>query len=47
MAYNLLSRLPDGLKPILSIYENYVCKLGKEIVSKLGSTIMKVLNKSK
>ncbi|CAO3611212.1 unnamed protein product [Cunninghamella echinulata] len=41
MAYSLLSRLPDGLKSILSIYEGYVCKLGKEIVSKLGSSIMK------
>ncbi|CAO3618169.1 unnamed protein product [Cunninghamella blakesleeana] len=41
MAYSLLSRLPEGLKPILIIYEDYVCKLGKEIVSKLGSTIMK------
>lgn len=41
LAYNLLSRIPDGLKPILEIYENYVAKLGKEIVSRLGSSVTK------
>jgi hypothetical protein len=41
LAYNLLSRIPEGLKPILDIYENYVAKLGKEIVSQLGSSVTK------
>lgn len=41
MAYNLLSRIPEGLKPILNIYENYVAKLGKEIVSRLGTSVTK------
>lgn len=41
MAYNLLSRIPEGLKPILEIYENYVAKLGKDVVSRLGSSVTK------
>ncbi|KAI8089896.1 Cullin [Halteromyces radiatus] len=41
LAYNLLNRLPDGLKPILDVYQDYICGLGKDIVSKLGSTVMK------
>jgi hypothetical protein len=41
LAYSLLSRIPEGLKPILDIYENYVTKLGKEIVSQLGSSVTK------
>ncbi|KAI8342303.1 Cullin [Chlamydoabsidia padenii] len=41
LAYNLLNRLPDGLKPVLTVYEEYVRDLGKGIVSKLGSSTMK------
>ncbi|KAI8642535.1 Cullin [Parasitella parasitica] len=41
LAYTLLSRIPEGLKPILDIYENYVAKLGKDIVSRLGSSVTK------
>lgn len=41
MAYNLLNRIPDGLKPILEIYQNYVSKLGKDIVTQLGSSVTK------
>ncbi|KAI7879830.1 Cullin [Mucor mucedo] len=41
LAYSLLSRIPDGLKPILDIYQNYVAKLGKEIVTQLGSSVTK------
>ncbi|KAI8975525.1 Cullin [Mycotypha africana] len=39
LVYQLLNRLPngDGLKPILVIYENYVAKLGREIVARIGS----------
>lgn len=42
LAYKLMSRIPDGLKPILDIYEDYVAKLGTDIVTQLGSSIMKV-----
>lgn len=41
MAYSLLSRIPDGLKPILDIYQNYVAKLGREIITQLGSSVTK------
>ncbi|OAD77735.1 Cullin [Phycomyces blakesleeanus NRRL 1555(-)] len=40
-AYNLLSRIPDGLKPILTIYEEYISKIGKDMVSKLNSSALK------
>ncbi|CDS08016.1 hypothetical protein LRAMOSA01965 [Lichtheimia ramosa] len=42
LAYSLLNRIPDGLKPILTIYEEYVAKLGMDILSKLGSSIPKI-----
>ncbi|KAG0186717.1 Cullin-2 [Apophysomyces sp. BC1034] len=41
LAYRILGRITDGLKPILRIYELYVCKLGKDIIIKLGSSISK------
>lgn len=41
LAYSLLSRIQDGLKPILDIYQNYVAKLGREIISQLGSSVTK------
>ncbi|KAG1175897.1 hypothetical protein G6F70_001922 [Rhizopus microsporus] len=41
LAYKLLSRIPDGLKSILEIYENYITKLGKELLSQLGSSTVK------
>jgi hypothetical protein len=41
LAYSLLNRIPDGLKPILDIYQNYITKLGKDIVSQLGSSVTK------
>lgn len=36
-----MSRIPEGLKPILDIYQNYVSKLGKEIVTQLGTSVTK------
>ncbi|KAI9261530.1 Cullin [Phascolomyces articulosus] len=42
LAYNLLSRIPDGLKYILSIYEEYVARLGKDILAKLGHSVPKI-----
>ncbi|KAI8983702.1 Cullin [Pilobolus umbonatus] len=41
LAYNLLSRIPDGLKQILEIYQTYITKLGKDIVAQLGSSVIK------
>ncbi|KAG1463716.1 hypothetical protein G6F46_001468 [Rhizopus delemar] len=41
LAYKLLSRIPDGLKTILDIYENYITKLGKDILSQLGAGVSK------
>ncbi|KAG2177587.1 hypothetical protein INT44_008099 [Umbelopsis vinacea] len=41
LAYNLLLRVPNGLKPILALYETYVANRGKTILEKLGSTVSK------
>ncbi|CAO3599502.1 unnamed protein product [Absidia cylindrospora] len=41
LAYNLLNRLPDGLNPVLSVYQDYIRDLGKDIISKLGNSAMK------
>ncbi|ORX42901.1 Cullin-domain-containing protein [Hesseltinella vesiculosa] len=41
LAYTLLHRLTDGLKPILSTYEDYISKLGRDIIAKLGATVLK------
>ncbi|CAO3682770.1 unnamed protein product [Rhizopus stolonifer] len=41
LAYKLLSRIPDGLKTILDIYESYITKIGKDILSQLGSSVIK------
>lgn len=42
MAYNLLIRIPNGLQPILAMYEKYVADQGKTILEKLGSSVAKV-----
>ncbi|KAI8137354.1 Cullin [Fennellomyces sp. T-0311] len=42
LAYSLLNRIPDGLKSILSIYEEYVARLGKDILAKLGHSVPKI-----
>ncbi|KAI9280473.1 Cullin [Sporodiniella umbellata] len=41
LAYKLLGRLSDGLKTILDIYESYITKIGKDILSQLGSSVVK------
>ncbi|KAI8582431.1 hypothetical protein K450DRAFT_227154 [Umbelopsis ramanniana AG] len=41
LAYSLLLRVPNGLKPILALYETYVANRGKNILEKLGSTVSK------
>ncbi|KAI9476498.1 MAG: Cullin [Benjaminiella poitrasii] len=41
LVYKLLNRIPSGLKPILTIYEDYVAKLGQEIVTGLGLSVAK------
>ncbi|RUP51075.1 hypothetical protein BC936DRAFT_150004 [Jimgerdemannia flammicorona] len=42
MAYNLLARIEDGVKPLLKLYEEYITRLGKSMVSRLGSSVSKV-----
>lgn len=44
LAYNLLLRVPNGLKPMLAMYEDYIAKRGKGILEKLGSGVAKVWN---
>ncbi|GAB5592584.1 hypothetical protein Unana1_07484 [Umbelopsis nana] len=41
LAYNLLLRVPNGLKPMLVMYENYVAQRGKAILEKLGNSVAK------
>ncbi|RUS20694.1 Cullin [Endogone sp. FLAS-F59071] len=41
MAYNLLTRIEDGVKPLLKSYEEYITRLGKNIVLRLGTSISK------
>ncbi|KAF9977996.1 hypothetical protein BGZ73_004121 [Actinomortierella ambigua] len=41
MAYNLLSRIENGITPLLAIYERYITTVGKEIIAGLGTTITK------
>ncbi|CAO3666159.1 unnamed protein product [Umbelopsis vinacea] len=41
LAYNLLLRVPNGLKPMLAMYEDYIAKRGKGILEKLGSGVAK------
>lgn len=36
-----MNRIPDGLAPILELYESYVAKLGKDILVKLGPSAAK------
>ena len=42
MAYSLLSRLPNGLDPLLQIFENYVTSVGRNMVARLGGNVVKV-----
>lgn len=41
-AYSLLNRIPDGLQPILIIYEEFITKLGRDILVKLGNSPPKI-----
>ncbi|KAH8552618.1 Cullin [Umbelopsis sp. PMI_123] len=41
LAYNLLLRVPNGLNPILALYETYVANRGKNILEKLGNAVSK------
>ena len=43
MAYSLLSRIPDGVAPLLKIYEGFIASKGRDIMAKAGNTILKVL----
>lgn len=41
-AYSLLNRIPDGLQPILAIYEEFITKLGRDILVRLGNNPPKI-----
>ncbi|TPX37950.1 hypothetical protein SeMB42_g06778 [Synchytrium endobioticum] len=41
MAYSLLSRIPNGVDPLLLIFENYIASLGKSMVARLGAAVAK------
>ncbi|TPX34674.1 hypothetical protein SmJEL517_g02760 [Synchytrium microbalum] len=41
MAYNLLSRIPNGVDPLLEIFEKYIARVGKAMVAALGTTVTK------
>ncbi|KAJ3085451.1 Cullin-2 [Quaeritorhiza haematococci] len=40
-AYTLLSRIPDGVNPLLETYEGYISRVGKDLVARLGSAVAK------
>lgn len=39
--YELLSRVPEGVKPLLKILEDYVAEVGLKEVEKLGQNVVK------
>lgn len=42
MAYSLLSRIEDGIEPLLEIFEKYITTVGRDIILGLGASISKV-----
>lgn len=44
MAYALLSRIEDGITPLLWSFEKYITTVGKDIILNLGTSITKVLS---
>ncbi|KAJ3036581.1 Cullin-2 [Rhizophlyctis rosea] len=41
LAYSLLSRIPDGVVPLLEIYEKFIANKGGDLVVRAGSTVLK------
>ncbi|CAG8838355.1 24907_t:CDS:2, partial [Racocetra persica] len=41
MAYNLLSRITNGVNPLLEIFEQYISNIGKELIAGMGNSIAK------
>ncbi|CAG8443676.1 9696_t:CDS:10 [Ambispora gerdemannii] len=41
MAYNLLSRITSGVNPLLEIFEQYITQIGKDLISRMGTGILK------
>ncbi|KAG9289195.1 hypothetical protein G9A89_022504 [Geosiphon pyriformis] len=41
MAYNLLSRITGGVNPLLEIFERYITYIGKGLISRMGTGILK------
>lgn len=42
MAYTLLSRIPDGVNPLLEIFERYITNIGNGLIIRMGNSIAKV-----
>ncbi|CAG8608507.1 6088_t:CDS:10, partial [Dentiscutata heterogama] len=41
MAYNLLSRITNGVNPLLEIFERYISNIGKGLIERMGNSIAK------
>ncbi|CAB4428705.1 unnamed protein product [Rhizophagus irregularis] len=41
MAYTLLSRIPDGVNPLLEIFERYITNIGNGLIIRMGNSIAK------
>ena len=42
MTYTLLSRIPDGVNPLLEIFERYITNIGNGLIIRMGNSIAKV-----
>lgn len=42
MAYSLLSRIENGIAPLLVTFEKYITTVGRDIILGLGASITKV-----
>jgi hypothetical protein len=43
MVYTLLSRIgPDGVNPLLEIFERYITTIGNGLIIRMGNSIAKV-----
>ncbi|KAI9019022.1 Cullin [Hyaloraphidium curvatum] len=41
LAFSLLSRIPDGVKPLLEIYERFIITTGKAMIAEMSPTTLK------
>lgn len=42
LAFGLLSRIPDGVKPLLEIYERFITSTGKGMIARMSAQLLKV-----